>query len=63
MNTAGRSIQQEQRSFGFNPGPIDGAVGTKTAEAVIKYQQARGQLQTGTVNRELLEQLRQDAAP
>jgi len=58
-----QEVQTRLRSFGFNPGPIDGAVGTKTAEAVIKYQQARGQLQTGTVNRELLEQLRQDAAP
>jgi len=58
-----QEVQKRLRSFGFNPGPIDGAVGTKTAEAVIKYQQARGQLQTGTVNRELLEQLRQDAAP
>jgi len=58
-----QEVQKRLRSFGFNPGPIDGAVGPKTAEAVIKYQQARGQLQTGTVNRELLEQLRQDAAP
>jgi peptidoglycan hydrolase-like protein with peptidoglycan-binding domain len=58
-----QEVQTRLRSFGFNPGPIDGAVGTKTAEAVIKYQQARGQPQTGTVNRELLEQLRQDAAP
>jgi CheY-like chemotaxis protein len=58
-----QEVQTRLRSFGFNPGPIDGAVGPKTAEAVIKYQQARGQLQTDTVNRELLEQLRQDAAP
>jgi hypothetical protein len=34
-----------------------------TAAAVMRYQQAKGQSQTGTVDRELLEQLRQDPAP
>jgi hypothetical protein len=34
-----------------------------TEGAVIRYQQNRGQPQTGKVDRELLEQLRPDPAP
>ena len=34
-----------------------------TEGAVIRYQQDRGQPQIGKVDRELLEQLRQDPAP
>jgi peptidoglycan hydrolase-like protein with peptidoglycan-binding domain len=34
-----------------------------TEGAVMHYQQNRGQPQTGKVDRELLEQLRQDPAP
>jgi CheY-like chemotaxis protein len=58
-----REIQARLRSFGFNPGPADGAAGAMTAAAVMRYQQEKGQLQTGTVDRELLEQLCQDPAP
>ena len=58
-----REVQARLRSFGFNPGPVDGAPGAMTDGAVIRYQQNRGQPQTGKVDRELLEQLRQDPAP
>jgi hypothetical protein len=58
-----REVQARLRSFGFNPGPADGTAGRMTATAVMHYQQDRGQPQTGTVDRELLEQLRQDPAP
>jgi CheY-like chemotaxis protein len=58
-----REVQTRLRSFGFSPGPIDGAAGTMTTRAVMRYQQARGQGQTGTVDRELLTQLREDPAP
>jgi hypothetical protein len=34
-----------------------------TERAVMRYQQNRGQPQTGKVDRELLEQLRHDPAP
>ena len=34
-----------------------------TEAATMRYQQQRGQLQTGTIDRQLLEQLRQDPAP
>ena len=58
-----REVQARLRSFGFNPGPVDGAPGAMTDGAVMRYQQNRGQPQTGKVDRELLEQLRQDPAP
>jgi hypothetical protein len=58
-----REVQARLRALGFNPGPIDGAAGAMTTGAVAHYQQARGQSQTGTVDRELLAQLRQDPAP
>jgi CheY-like chemotaxis protein len=58
-----QEVQARLRLLGFNPGPIDGAAGAKTAGAVMNYQHARGQSQTGTVDRELLEQLRHDPAP
>jgi len=58
-----KEVQARLQSFGFNPGPADGVVGTRTASAVMRYQQERGQLQTGTVDRELLDLLRQDTAP
>jgi CheY-like chemotaxis protein len=58
-----REIQTRLRWFGFNPGPIDGATGARTTGAVMRYQQARGDSQTGTVDRDLLTQLREDPAP
>jgi hypothetical protein len=58
-----REVQARLRSFGFNPGPVDGVPGLMTEDAVQHYQRHRGQRQTGTVDRELLEQLRQDPAP
>jgi len=58
-----REVQARLRSFGFNPGPVDGAPGAMTEGAVMHYQQNRDQPQTGKVDRALLEQLRQDPAP
>lgn len=58
-----REIQKRLQGFGFNPGPADGVAGRMTAGAVMSYQQSRGQPQTGDVDRELLERLRQDPAP
>ena len=58
-----REVQARLRSFGFNPGPVDGSPGAMTDGAVMRYRQNRGQPQTGKVDRELLEQLRQDPAP
>jgi hypothetical protein len=58
-----REVQSRLRSFGFNPGPIDGVAGTMTQAAVTSYQQSRDLQQSGLLDRELLEQLRRDPAP
>jgi hypothetical protein len=58
-----REVQKRLQGLGFNPGPADGVAGRMTARAVTTYQQSRGQPQTGDIDRDLLEQLRQDPAP
>ena len=58
-----REVQARLRAFGFDPGPADGVAGAMTEDAAMAYQRHRGQRQTGEVDRELLEQLRQDPAP
>lgn len=58
-----RELQARLRSFGFNPGPVDGIAGQATERAALRYQQERAQPQTGKVDRALLEQLRQDPSP
>ncbi|HMK00126.1 MAG TPA: peptidoglycan-binding domain-containing protein [Reyranella sp.] len=58
-----REIQAKLRSFGFNPGAVDGNPGRMTEGAVKRYQQDRGQPQTGEIDNALLQQLRQDPAP
>jgi len=56
-------IQTRLYTFGFNPGPIDGAPGPMTQVAAMRYRAERGLPQTDAINRELLEALRQDPAP
>ncbi len=58
-----REVQARLRSFGFDPGPVDGVAGRMTENAVVRYRQQRGQSQAGAVDRQLLDQLRQDPAP
>jgi len=58
-----RELQQKLRGFGFDPGPIDGTTGRRTAAAVMRYQESRNLPQTGDVDSDLLEMLRQDRAP
>lgn len=58
-----REVQTKLRSFGFNAGPADGVAGRMTLAAAEQYQQARGLPQTGSIDSELLDQLRQDPAP
>jgi Putative peptidoglycan binding domain len=58
-----REVQTKLYTFGFNPGPIDGTAGPMTQKAVTQYQADRGLAQTGTVDRALLEELRDDPAP
>jgi hypothetical protein len=58
-----REVQKRLQGFGFNPGPADGVAGRMTSAAVMNYQLSRGQPQSGDLDRDLLEQLRQDPAP
>ncbi len=58
-----REVQQKLRGFGFDPGPIDGTTGQRTEAAVKRYQESRNLPQTGDVDSDLLEMLRQDRAP
>jgi hypothetical protein len=60
-----RDIAEAQKlltEFGFHPGPIDGTAGPRTFEAITRYQEKRGLAQSGTLDRDLLQQLRQDPA-
>jgi len=58
-----REVQGRLRSVGFNPGPVDGAVGPQTAAAVKQYQDARGLTPTGVADSEVLARLRQESPP
>lgn len=58
-----REVQRRLHGFGFNAGPVDGVVGRTTQGAVMHYRQSRGLPQSGTVDRALLERLRDDGAP
>lgn len=58
-----REVQTRLYTFGFNPGPIDGAPGAMTADAAMRYRADRGLPTSGAVNRTLLDTLRQDPAP
>jgi hypothetical protein len=58
-----REVQGRLRALGFNPGPVDGAVGPLTENAVKQYQRARGLEATGALDRNLLAQLRQEPPP
>ena len=58
-----REVQRKLRGFGFDPGPLDGTTGRRTEAAVMRYQESRNLPQTGDVDSDLLEMLRQDRAP
>ncbi len=55
-----REVQGRLQSLGFDPGPIDGATGPKTAAAVTRYQQAHGLQATGVADRDMLDELRRE---
>lgn len=48
------SIQQSLLDEGYDPGPVDGFMGMKTAGAIKNYQRNNGLAVTGTVTQELL---------
>jgi len=45
-----KQVQQTLQKLGYNPGPIDGIWGNKTAVAVKKYQQKHGLTVTGALD-------------
>lgn len=60
--TSVRELQRLLLQLGFEPGPIDGKFGPSTASAISAYQEAAGLLIDGKPSRDLLQQLREDAA-
>ena len=59
-NTAG--VQLFLTSRGFEPGPIDGAYGDRTADAIRSYQASVGLGQTGSINDELMSKIKSDVS-
>jgi hypothetical protein len=55
-----REVQGRLQSVGFDPGPIDGAAGPKTAAAVTRYQRAHGLQATGVADKDTLDELRRE---
>jgi hypothetical protein len=55
-----REVQGRLQSLGFDPGPVDGSAGPKTAAAVTRYQQAHGLQPTGVADMDTLDELRRE---
>jgi|GEM_PF-5852837 len=53
-------LQTRLKALGLNPGPLDGVAGPHTAAAVRRYEESRGWLPTGFVDRDLLIRLRHE---
>lgn len=53
-----RQIQTLLSRMNFNPGPVDGQMGERTADAIRLYQKFAGMEEDGAPSRELLEDLR-----
>ncbi len=52
-----RSVQRMLRDVGYDPGPIDGSRGGKTASALSSFQRDKGLEQTGTLTSPTLQAL------
>lgn len=53
-----RGIQEELGKHGYEPGPIDGILGPRTAHAIRAYQRDAGLVVDGAATKELLEHLK-----
>jgi peptidoglycan hydrolase-like protein with peptidoglycan-binding domain len=51
--------QGRLRNLGYDPGPIDGALGPRTRSVVRAFQRARGLSITGDLDRNTLETLKE----
>jgi peptidoglycan hydrolase-like protein with peptidoglycan-binding domain len=61
-----RMAQQQLKEAGFDPGPIDGQLGQKTAQAIREYQKSNGLPATGQLDeptKELLMTQRTEPSP
>lgn len=55
-----REVQGRLRSLGFDPGPLDGDAGPRTAAALTRYQEAHGLQPTGVADSDVLAELRRE---
>lgn len=53
-----KQIQRALKSAGFYQGPIDGKIGNKTKEAIVKFQKTKGFKADGIVGKRTSEALR-----
>ena len=53
-------LQARLEFLGMQPGSPDGIPGPRTVAAIRRYEESRGRAQTGKLDRELLERLRQE---
>lgn len=53
-----RQVQQALKDAGFEPGPIDGILGSRTREALRNFQTANNLQATGEVNQDTLAALK-----
>jgi localization factor PodJL len=57
MKRAVRNIQAILNNHGYDAGPADGIMGTKTRDAIIEFQKANNLLPTGEVDKALVDAL------
>ncbi len=55
-----REIQDKLSALGHDPGPVDGFFGPQTIAAVKRYEIAKGQEPTGSIDLRLLDRLRRE---
>lgn len=55
-----REVQAKLKAAGFDAGPVDGLPGPLTTTAIKRYQAARQRQETGVLDRQLLQQVRQE---
>lgn len=53
-----KRVQMKLVAEGYDPGPIDGAMGAKTHSALRKYQAAKGLPVTGNIDAKTLSAMR-----
>jgi peptidoglycan hydrolase-like protein with peptidoglycan-binding domain len=53
-----KAVQQVLADLGYNPGPIDGALGEATTKAIVAFQRDRKIAQSGRITPELLAEIK-----